>query len=399
MEDHVHPLKQARLRQGWSQEQAIVRIEAAARSMNVDLPVRTSLRTLLSMFENGRRSVPNQYRPILRELYRSTDEELGLTNSASNTSSLVVPHIPPQSTLRHPTPEVLAYLSNIRKEHVAADSLTGPRYVRSFIYPQLLAITEMCQVAHGADRAQILFIGAKFAEFYGWISQDSGDTEAAIYWTNKALDYAQEIGDYQLIAYTLMRKSNIVTEAGMPGHGLGLANAALVASSNLAPKIRAVSLRARARAYSLLAERTNFERDISQAIEYSAEEDDSPANQHAKYCTPSYVTMEAGLSWVEFSKPTVAIEIFRDSLSTWPSDLQTRDRGLCLARLATAAAVYRDAETACQAATEALAIARTTGSTRIHSQLMSAYNLLEPASKQAKVKEFRNQLSEISRRR
>ncbi len=177
-----------------------------------------------------------------------------------------------------------------------------------------------------------------------------------------------------------MRKSNIVTEAGMPGHGLGLANAALVASNNLAPKIRAVSLRTRARAYSLLAEKTNFERDIGEAIEYSAEQGASPANQHARYCTPSYVTMEAGMSWVEFSKPTVAIEIFRDSLSTWPSDLQTRDRGLCLARLATAAAVCRDAEAACQAATEAVAIARTTGSARIHAQLMSAYNLLEPAS-------------------
>jgi hypothetical protein len=399
MEDHVHPLKQARLRQGWSQEQAIVRIEAVARSMNIDLPVRSSLRTLLSMFENERRSVPNQYRPILRELYRSTDEELGLTSSPSSVGNLVVPHIPPQSALSRPTPEVLAYLSNIRKEHVAADSLTGPRYVRSFIYPQLLAINEMCQVAHGPNRTQILFIGAKFAEFYGWISQDSGDTEAAVYWTNKALDYAQEIGDYQLVAYTLMRKSNIVTEAGMPGNGLGLANAALVAANNLAPKIRAVSLRTRARAYSLLAEKTNFERDIGEAIEYSAEQDACPANQHARYCTPSYVTMEAGMSWVEFSKPTAAIEIFQDSLSTWPSDLQTRDRGLCLARLATAAAVCRDAETACQAAAEALAVARTTGSARIHAQLMSAYNLLEPASQLAEVKELRSQLAGMSARK
>ena len=48
MEDHVHPLKQARLRQGWSQEQAIVRIEAAARSMNVDLPVRTHWRSVMN---------------------------------------------------------------------------------------------------------------------------------------------------------------------------------------------------------------------------------------------------------------------------------------------------------------------------------------------------------------
>ena len=79
MQQQSHPLKLARQRHGWSQEQAIVRIEAVARSMDVSLPSRSSLRTLLSMFENGHRSVPEQYRPILRELYRSTDQDLGFT--------------------------------------------------------------------------------------------------------------------------------------------------------------------------------------------------------------------------------------------------------------------------------------------------------------------------------
>lgn len=396
MEHHIHLLKQARLHRGWSQEQAIVRMEALARSMNVDLPVRSSMRTLLSMFENGRRPVPGQYRPILRELYRATDGDLGLAGETSGDSNLLAPHIPPQGVLSHPTPEVLGYLRNIRKEHVNADSVTGPRYVRSFIYPQLIAIDRMCETSHGPERAEILFMGAKFAEFYGWLSQDSGDIEAAIYWTNKALDYAHEIGDNQLLAYTLMRKSNIVTEAGMPGNGLGLANAALSTTTDLALSIRAVSLRQRARANALLAEKTSFERDINDALESAAQYDENPANQHAKYCTPSYVTMEAGMSWVEFSQPMLAIEIFHDSLSGWPPDIQTRDRGLCLARLATAAAVHHDVDTACQAATEALVVAQTTGSARVHTQLMSAYNLLKPACKDAAVKELGHALITIS---
>ena len=79
MQQQSHPLKLAASRQGWSQEQAIVRIERAARSMDIALPTCSSLRTLLSMFENGHRSVPEQYRPILRELYRSTDQDLGFT--------------------------------------------------------------------------------------------------------------------------------------------------------------------------------------------------------------------------------------------------------------------------------------------------------------------------------
>src|SRR5260370_36095400 len=101
--------------------------------MKIGWPGGCSLGTLLSLFENERRSVPSQYRPILRELYRSADEDLGLTNNASNISNFAVPHIPPQSALSLPTPEELTYLSTIRKEHVTADSLTGPHYVRTFI--------------------------------------------------------------------------------------------------------------------------------------------------------------------------------------------------------------------------------------------------------------------------
>jgi tetratricopeptide (TPR) repeat protein len=397
MNHQAHPRKQARLQQGWSQEQAIVRIEKVTKSMNIDLPVRSSLRTLLSMFENEHRTVPAQYRPILRELYRSTDEDLGLSYSVANTN-LAVPHIPPQSTLSHPTPEILGYLSSIRKEHVLADSVAGPRYVIPFIYPQLIALNRMCEVAHGSNRAEILFTSSKFAEFYGWLSQDLGDTETAIHWTDKALNYAQEIGDCQLVAYTLMRKSNIVTEAGMPGHGLGLANAALATSKSLAPQIRAVSLRQRARTYSLLSEKNSFERDIGQALECAENHSTNPANQHATYCTPAYVTMEAGMSWVEFAKPETAIEIFHDSLNAWPDGLQTRDRGLCLARLATAAAAHHDLEMACQVAAEALVIASTTGSTRIRNQLSSAYNHLKPVSHQTAVKELSRQLADLSQR-
>src|SRR5215831_2044346 len=95
MQQQSHPLRLARQRQGWSQEQAIVRIEALARSMDIALPARSSLRTLLSMFENGHRSVPEQYRPILRELYRSTDQELGFTISTRAASDSPVLFVPP----------------------------------------------------------------------------------------------------------------------------------------------------------------------------------------------------------------------------------------------------------------------------------------------------------------
>ena len=57
-----------------------------------------------------------------------------------------------------------------------------------------------------------------------------------------------------MVSYVLMRKSNIATDAGQPGHGLGLANAALKQHQQLTPRLRAVALRQRANAYAMFAE-------------------------------------------------------------------------------------------------------------------------------------------------
>ncbi len=64
-------------------------------------------------------------------------------------------------------------------------------------------------------------------------------------WTNRALDYALELGDQRVIAYTLMRKAMISTESGNPAQGLGIANSALERGDALTPRLRAVILRQR----------------------------------------------------------------------------------------------------------------------------------------------------------
>src|SRR5215469_6777559 len=120
MDRQLTLLKQARQSHGWSQEQAIVRIEALGRRMGIALPTRVSLRTLLSAFENDHRNVPEQYRPIFRELYRATDAELGFHERGKLLTLPVLPELP-ESGIERPTPEIIAYLTNVRAEHAKAD--------------------------------------------------------------------------------------------------------------------------------------------------------------------------------------------------------------------------------------------------------------------------------------
>jgi hypothetical protein len=387
-------LRQARKRCGWSQEQAIVRFESIAHALDVDVPARGSLRTLFSMFENNRRSVPDHYRPVLRELYRATDEELGISQVAS--VSLPVPPALPADLPEKASPEILSYLSNVLAEHVKADAVVGPRYLVQAVQSQLPLIDRLCQATRGTDRSEVLAVAAQFAEFCGWLYQDSGKPDSAVFWTNHALDYAQELNDPQLIAYIMSRKSNIATESGKPGYGLGLANAALNAFDALTPRIRAASLRQRANAHALLSEQQEFEETVDQALIQASAGTAQETPDVAMYCTPPYVVMEAGMSWVRLGQPGSAVEAFERSLATWPSGGQTRDRGLCLARLATAAAVQGNTQRSCDTAAEALTIARSTGSARIRRQLHSLYHELSPHGSDPLVRDLRAQLVPVA---
>jgi hypothetical protein len=114
--------------------------------------------------------------------------------------------------------------------------VTGP------IQLQMPVVERACEVSRGADRVELLRFACQFMEFGGWVFQDAADLTYAMQWTNRALDYALELGDQRVIAYTLMRKAMIATEGGNPALGLGIASSALERKEALTPRLRAVIL-------------------------------------------------------------------------------------------------------------------------------------------------------------
>jgi tetratricopeptide (TPR) repeat protein len=264
------------------------------------------------------------------------------------------------------------------------------------VQSQLPLIDRLYQASRGADRRKVLAVGAQFAEFCGWLYQDSGQQQAAAFWTNQALDYAHELNDPQVIAYAMMRKSNIATDFGQPGHALGLANAALTITEALTSRMRAVSLRQLANAHAMLAERGEFERAVDLAIKHAVVGAEQGPDDPAVYCTPSFVAMEAGMSWTRLGQAEAAVEVFEHSLAAWPEGQETRDRGLCLARLATATAVQGDTSRSVQVAGEALSIGRSTGSARIRRQLKALCKELAAHAHDPAVRELRAQVADVA---
>jgi len=238
-------------------------------------------------------------------------------------------------------------------------------------------IERACEVSRGADRIEMLRFACQFAEFGGWIFQDAGDLTCAMQWTNRALDYALELGDERVIAYTLMRKAMIATEGGTPAQGLGIADAALRRKDALTPRLRAVILRQRSYSNAVLGEVIATARDADEAVTEAVAGEDQDEEDRAPYCTPTYAAMEAGASWVLLGHPKTAIPILENSRSQWADHTEVRDYALCVSRLALAYAAAGDVERACAAADEVAVLAQGLGSRRVAVQLGLLYRGLE----------------------
>ncbi|NGO67031.1 helix-turn-helix domain-containing protein [Streptomyces boncukensis] len=389
-------LQAARQGLGWSQAELIDALIAAASRLGGDSPTPSSWKTLVSMYENGRRPVSPEHRLLFREVYQATDEQLGFPQSAA----VPDPATPPPPTLLRSklpvpvNPEMLEYLTSVLGQHAEAEPLVGPQFLVAPVQAQVPLIEQMCLEAYGPLRERVLQLGARYTEFLGWLYQDTGNSDAAMKWTSQAMDYAQELNDSSLVAYSFQRRSNIATEAGYAGHGAGLATAALRYAPDLSPRVRAVVLRQLANSKASLGEHAEAMRAIDQALEAAALGDD--ADPMAGYCSVAYVEMEGANCDLRLERPENAVGTFTESLTHWPT-VQERDRGLCLARLATAKATLGDVEGSHTAARQALGIAERTGSARIRDELLRLRSRLAPWRKLVEISELNRALDNLNR--
>ena len=127
-------LKSARKRKDWSQSRLASALERAARVLRLekDLPPggRQTLVQYISYFENGKREVPDRLKPIFREAFQATDEELGFINDPEPVgfgTSLAVAI--PTAHLRSSGPTVISSLRMVLETNVQADARIGPPYL------------------------------------------------------------------------------------------------------------------------------------------------------------------------------------------------------------------------------------------------------------------------------
>ncbi|MEU5247118.1 hypothetical protein AB0G81_23945, partial [Streptomyces asoensis] len=79
------------------------------------------------------------------------------------------------------------------------------------LLPGLIAQThtlrELSAHVDAHTRRELLALGSRYAEYVGWLVQETGNEQAALWWTQRAVDLAAAGGDRALAGYALVRRA------------------------------------------------------------------------------------------------------------------------------------------------------------------------------------------------
>ena len=72
---------------------------------------------------------------------------------------------------------------------------------------QTCAIQELARMTGGNAGRDLLILGSRYAEYTGWLAQETGNDGAALHWTKRAADLADAAGDASFAKYGLVRQA------------------------------------------------------------------------------------------------------------------------------------------------------------------------------------------------
>lgn len=394
MSIHNETLRAARLRKGWrSQEMAARRVTAAGQQALGDPGFDVSARTW-RRWESDRPGWPREDAgTALQAAFGVGPERLGFTppdgidlgekdeddpvKRRTLISVTAAALTPGPIAHRHVDPALIAYFDQQLEGHYRADMLLGPHDLIGTVSEQYKLIDNLVRTAKGETRRGLLRVGAAYAALVGWLYQDAGDLGAAAFWRGVTQEIAMRSRDVHLIGYSLVNQAQVRTDLG---DGLGvvdLCEAALDHRRELTPKVAVMALQQQAHGASLTGDRTAVDRLIDEAGGLVDRVDDELPWGNACRRTPGYLEVQRATCYGRLGLGAEAGALWGQVLQGVPVTAR-RDRGVYMARQATAAAAAQDPDQAVEIAREVATVAVETGSARMRRELRGLERAMRP---------------------
>ncbi|MEU0634326.1 Twin-arginine translocation pathway signal [Streptomyces sp. NPDC005989] len=387
-------LRAARLRKGWrTVESAATAITAHGQQLLDDHQFTVSARTW-RRWEGDRPGWPAEETAIvIHDALGRWPEDLGFTTppgwirpehheeeqvrrhafGSVTAAALVAGPVAPQ----HVDPALIDYFQQQLEGHYRADMFLGPHDLIGTVSAQYQLIDKLVRSAKGETRRGLLRVGAAYAALVGWLYQDAGDMDGAAFWRGLTQEIAMRSRDPHLIGYSLVNQAQVRTDLG-DGHAvIDLCEAALDDAERLAPKVRVMSLQQQAHGSSLVGDRTAVDQLIDQAGGLLSSVDDDLPWGNACRRTPGYLEVQRATCYGRLGLGAEAGRLWSQVLEMVPETAR-RDRGVYMARQATAAAAAREPDQAVEIARIAATIAAETRSARMRRELVTLERAMRP---------------------
>ncbi|MEU5764510.1 helix-turn-helix transcriptional regulator [Streptomyces asoensis] len=121
------------------------------------------------------------------------------------------------------------------------------------LLPGLIAQThtlrELSAHVDARTRRELLALGSRYAEYVGWLVQETGNEQAALWWTQRAVDLAAAGGDRALAGYALVRRALVTLYQDDAEQTVALARRAQ--SDTLPARIRGLAAQREAQGHAL----------------------------------------------------------------------------------------------------------------------------------------------------
>ena len=215
-------------------------------------------------------------------------------------------------------------------------------------------------------RAATVRVGAQWAQFAGWLSGTTGDVAQGRAWYVRAMEWASEVGDADMIATALNMRGHLAWTCGQVRSLLALSEAAAWQPAALA--VRATAVQQQARAYALLGDGPACDSRFDEAEDLSRRAAERPDElpPWLYFYDPDFLLLQRGLAQHYLGCHELAVDLLAAGLDRLPAEYRRSDWiGWYVLQLAAAHADAGDPDSAVDRLGEAQRIADSTGARRL----------------------------------
>ncbi|GAA0408470.1 hypothetical protein GCM10009541_59470 [Micromonospora gifhornensis] len=272
--------------------------------------------------------------------------------------------------------DLVRYLDNGLDRCATDDGVHGPRHALPGVLGIVALVQHCARDAKPQVRQPLLALGARAAEFAGWLYRDCGQPSPADYWRDRAAEWAMEAADFAMPGYVLIKKSQSAWDDRDAPRMLGLARAAREGPWRLPARVMAEAVQQQARGLAMLGtgqrQVDDMLKEARDFLDLAAEDRTSLA---AHYDTVLF-KVQTAICYGESGRPEQAVEIYGSTLT--PTVFSARDLAyFSTLKAQTLVAVHR-LDDAALAATAAIGAAAAAGSARTLRELFRLRRRLQP---------------------